>query len=399
MPGNRKPDEREQNDDDLERLAYDAMQSLGWLIPQTPEDVARAEQALAEEPVELPESLQNPYAVLDAPPKERAMPRTSLPASPGKAGRSRRRSRSGCAWIGSERREDTMVTDSRKPIFLSQERRQEICELAEIVADEHCPGIRIEPLAIAKAKGMTVSFGRYEDAFDGLLEHQGERFHIYCNLDRVTRADAPRARFTLGHELGHFYIDEHRNALRLGRAPAHPSFCEYESKNPVEQEADLFASCLLMPSARFLQQAKRLPVGLGGILALARTFGTSVTSTAIRYATLRVKPCVVVKWSPDGYAWKWLSYDAREAGYRKTIESVADIADGSATAQARSGASLPSAGFFQTGTTASAWFPSIPGGAFRNVILIEQAVALGRFGVLTFLYPESGTFPWVSDER
>jgi len=290
------------------------------------------------------------------------------------------------------------MTDSRKPTFLSSERKREICELAELVADEHCPGARVEPLAIATAKAITVSFGRYEEAFDGLLEHRSGRFHIYCNLNRVERADAPRARFTLGHELGHYYIDEHRNALRLGRAPAHPSFCEYESKNPVEQEADHFASCLLMPSVRFVQQAKRLPAGLGGILSLAGTFATSVTSTAIRYATLRVKPCVVVKWSADGYAWKWLSYDAREAGYRKTIESASDIAAGSATARALAGDPVPSAGYFQTGTTASAWFPSVPHGAFRNVILIEQAVQLGRFGVLTFLYPESGNFPWVSEE-
>ena len=79
MPGNRKPDERDQNDDDLERLAYEAMQSLGWLIPQTAEDVARAEKALADEPIALPEGLKNPYAILDTPPKER----TSLPCSAG----------------------------------------------------------------------------------------------------------------------------------------------------------------------------------------------------------------------------------------------------------------------------------------------------------------------------
>jgi hypothetical protein len=71
MPGSKKPDERAPNEEELERLAYDTMQSLGWLIPQTPADVARAEEALAEEPVELPESLRDPYAVLDAPPKER----------------------------------------------------------------------------------------------------------------------------------------------------------------------------------------------------------------------------------------------------------------------------------------------------------------------------------------
>ncbi|MCI0458580.1 MAG: ImmA/IrrE family metallo-endopeptidase [Gemmataceae bacterium] len=283
-----------------------------------------------------------------------------------------------------------------KSVYLPAGRREELAELAEAVAEEHCPSRRVEPASIAQAKGITLSFGRYADAFDGLLEHCGGRFHIYCNLDRVERADSPRARFTLGHELGHFYIDEHRNALRGGGAPSHPSFCEYESRNPVEQEADHFASCLLMPAARFVPQSRRLSAGLGGILALAEKFGTSVTSTAIRYAILRIKPCVVVKWSDEGYAWKWLSYDAREAGYRKTIESSADVVGGSATGQALAGDPTPKAGYFQIGTTAAAWFPYVPHEGFRNVILIEQAVRLGRFGVLTFLYPESGSFPWVS---
>jgi len=141
-----------------------------------------------------------------------------------------------------------MTTSNPKPVYISKDRKEEIAELAETVADEHCPTGRVDPVLIAKAKGITLSFGRYEDAFDGLLEHCCGRFHIYCNLDRVERAGSPRARFTLSHELGHFYIDEHRNALKAGRAPSHPSFCDYESKNPVEQEADHFASCLLMPA-------------------------------------------------------------------------------------------------------------------------------------------------------
>ena len=40
--------------------------------------------------------------------------------------------------------------------------------------------------------------------------------------------------------------------------------------------------------------------------------------------------------------------------------------------------------------TASAWFPRVKSGEYRDVIFIEQAIPLGKFGVLTFLYPESG---------
>src|SRR6266536_585035 len=91
---------------------------------------------------------------------------------------------------------------------LADTRIEEIAELAEAVADEYFPDRKIDPAAIAKAKKITLSFGNYENAFDGLLEYRQGRFHIFANLDRIENADSPRARFTLGHELGHYFIDE-----------------------------------------------------------------------------------------------------------------------------------------------------------------------------------------------
>ena len=113
---------------------------------------------------------------------------------------------------------------------LSKIREREIADLAEEIAEEHFLDSQILPLEILKSEGITHSFGFYKQAFDGLLEHKNNRFHIYCNLDRVLHQESPRARFTLGHELGHFFIDEHRRALSSGRAPAHPSLCEYTSE-------------------------------------------------------------------------------------------------------------------------------------------------------------------------
>jgi hypothetical protein len=52
------------------------------------------------------------------------------------------------------------------------------------------------------------------------------RFHIYCNLDRENLPSSPRARFTLSHELGHYFIDEHQNNLASGQVRPHPSAAE-----------------------------------------------------------------------------------------------------------------------------------------------------------------------------
>ena len=271
-------------------------------------------------------------------------------------------------------------------------RLAEIAELAQAIADEHCPSGPTDPQAIARVKGITLSFGQYGDAFDGMLECAAGRFHIYCNRRRGGGPDAPRTRFTLAHELGHYYMDEHRHALAGGRVAAHRSQCEYESPILAEQEADHFAANLLMPSARFLAKARRSPRGLGGILALAKQFNTSITSTAIRCAACDVSPCAVVKWTWTGYAWKRLSSGTFQARFRRTIEAPDELADGSPTRHALAHEAPPASGYFEAGTTASAWFAGVGQGSLRDVIFIEQAIPLGRFGVLTFLYPERGTY-------
>jgi Zn-dependent peptidase ImmA (M78 family) len=274
----------------------------------------------------------------------------------------------------------------------STHRELEIVELAEAIAEEYSSSGRLDPLSVADDEGITTSFNNYSSSFDGMLEHRAGRFHIYCNLDRVGYRDSPRARFTLCHELGHYFIDEHRNALASGKAPAHPSRCEYESKNIVERQADLFASRLLMPKGKFLKASARHKIGLASILAMTEHFGTSVTSTAIRYVDSDILPCAVMKWGPDGLTWKSFSTDTFRARFRKTVETVDKLADDCATKRALRGEPVPQAGFFEQGTTVAAWFPFVRSGEGRNDILIEQAVALGRFGVLTFIFPAEGKY-------
>jgi hypothetical protein len=41
------------------------------------------------------------------------------------------------------------------------------------------------------------------------------------------------------------------------------------------------------------------------------------------------------------------------------------------------------------GTVKSAWFPFVSASAEDNSLFVEQAISLGRFGVLTILFPTS----------
>jgi len=267
-----------------------------------------------------------------------------------------------------------------------------ISSLAEAVAREYCPSAPFDPAPVLKDNYITISYGRYGSAFDGMLEHRNQRFHIYCNLDRVYSAESPRARFTVAHELGHYFIDEHRIALASGLAPAHGSQCEFESDLRVEREADHFASHLLMPSLEFNRMARQHKVGLASILAIAKHFGTSVTSTAIRYAQTEIVPCVVVKWSPTEFQWQWISTEPFRARLRSVTKNLNSIPPDCPTSLALSCTPPPSGEYFEAGTTAASWFPFLSDSDTRNVILMEQAIQLGRFGVLTFLFPVESSF-------
>jgi Zn-dependent peptidase ImmA (M78 family) len=135
--------------------------------------------------------------------------------------------------------------------FLSDNQKLSLSTLAEEISNYYFPEGIIYPEKIAADSGITFSYGNYGDAFDGLIECLSHEFHIYVNIDRLVHSQTTRARFTFAHELGHYFIDHHRNALKIGRSPSHCSKTGFVSRNLAEREADFFASCLLLPETRF----------------------------------------------------------------------------------------------------------------------------------------------------
>ncbi|MBK7878832.1 MAG: ImmA/IrrE family metallo-endopeptidase [Planctomycetes bacterium] len=270
--------------------------------------------------------------------------------------------------------------------YLTPAREFEIAELAEAVADTHFPKGLVIPEAIAKKKRISISVNDYGSCFDGLLEHRLGRFHIYCNTARSQTNG--RRRFTLAHELGHFFIDEHRLALLSGRTPAH---CSVHgggpSINPVEREANHFASNLLVPPKRFSAYVGNSTPGLALALRVKARFEVSITSAALRLVNLNRCPCLVIKWEPNGACWKRPNELARLNGLAgNTIQSQSAIPGGTATARVISGETAEP-GFLSAASTAAAWFPAIAAGSKRDTLLLEEAISLAPYGALTFLRP------------
>ena len=120
---------------------------------------------------------------------------------------------------------------------------------------------------IAADEEIFYYFDHYENSFDGMLVYDHyERFHIHINKDRGNTKDSKKGRFTFAHELGHYFIDEHRISLIKGLLKPHTSIYQPNQRDLIEMEADYFASCLLMPDYRFRKPSNRIKFSLDTIL-------------------------------------------------------------------------------------------------------------------------------------
>jgi hypothetical protein len=124
----------------------------------------------------------------------------------------------------------------------------------------------------------------------GMLQRVEEVYGIAY----ATFADNPGfERFSIAHELGHYFLDGHPEAL-LAATGLHQSRAGFASGDKRELEADHFAASLLMPGPLFERAIAKAGSGFGAIERVAETCLTSLTATAIRYAECADEPAAVV---------------------------------------------------------------------------------------------------------
>ncbi len=271
---------------------------------------------------------------------------------------------------------------------MTEHRSRELEDFAEFIWEDYSANGRLDPLQILSKKEITHSFSDYEDCFDGLLEYEDGKFHVYLNQNRLIGIGRPRTRFTLSHELGHYFIDEHRNGLVSGTLAPHGSLTGYQSNEIIEIEADHFASHLLMPASLFATKVANEPLGLEAVVKLSEAFGTSRTACGVRYVKNEITPCALFKWNRNGLHWKLLSEEFYRLGFRHSIQKGDAPPEGSGTQQVLESLVKPT-GIVKRGSCASSWFPNIASGSSKNEIFIEETISLGSFGALTLLSRET----------
>jgi Zn-dependent peptidase ImmA (M78 family) len=273
----------------------------------------------------------------------------------------------------------------RADLAISADRASKIATLAENIADHYCPIGTVFPETIIRGEGIQIVYGRYANEFDGIIEHKTDQFEIRCNLDRQNLPDSPRGRFTLAHELGHYFIDEHREALVTRVIAPHPSFSDDPSRQARrEQEANLFASHLLMPNKRYTAFLRRARKRLSGIVDTAEKFQVSITGAAIRFVDDEVEPSIIIYWSRTDDRWEWPSRKFREADYGPLVKAITKLPKNSPTriCEALNG---ERSGVIGKKTPASNWFPSLQKAPEKLFQLREEAFNLGRYGLLILL--------------
>lgn len=187
----------------------------------------------------------------------------------------------------------------------------------------------IDVVKLAEDEGIVLApSSEYGEEFNGRIEFRRDKQKFI--LFYPTRPDgslSTRNRFSVGHELGHYYLEAHREALIQGTS--HSSTPGFICKETFEREADEFAASLMIPQ-KFIESrlGRRDFMDLKSVLALADECHTSSQCAAIRYATFTGEPCSVILSCRGKICFNVVSDDSRERGfsYVSRIPSEAAVA-------------------------------------------------------------------------
>ncbi len=230
------------------------------------------------------------------------------------------------------------------------------------------------------AGGESISLVPIEkcEGFDGRIEFLREAacFVIY-HADPGFAPSQKRVRFSIAHELAHYFIESHRELLVAGKS--HNSTPGFICDNALEVEADEFAAALLIPGAHIEQRLRRRSfMTLTEILKTGDDWQSSARSAAIRYVRYTGEACAMVV-SKQGKLTKYIPSDEADGlGYRFTGMKV--VPDGSAAHRLNNDNSKK--GVEESHSSTKRWFPFLR----DEHDLHEESFRLGETGyILTLL--------------
>src|SRR4051812_9187301 len=90
----------------------------------------------------------------------------------------------------------------------------------DVLAAHEIRSLPVDPFYIAQQEKIALLPGDYDGCFDGRIEFRGRgaggRFILYYAQPQAGSRPAGRVRFSVAHELAHFYLPQHRAYLLSG---------------------------------------------------------------------------------------------------------------------------------------------------------------------------------------
>ncbi len=178
---------------------------------------------------------------------------------------------------------------------------------ADVLGTRNC-GIPVNPKRIGEdEEDLRLHFEFLSDDLDGCIEYDRDtgKFHVVINS--AATKSVTRERFTIAHELGHYFIPEHRRDLVVGKLPHFrliPGLKPDHAEALADREADCFASHLLVPESElklklneFTTAGRTASYGL--VADLADYFQVSFICAAGRFLSATDEACAIAVY-PNG---------------------------------------------------------------------------------------------------
>jgi len=158
----------------------------------------------------------------------------------------------------------------------------------------------------------------FEDEFSGFSRALGGgNYLIGFNHDHFWSEKFRR--FTLAHELGHVTIPEHRHLLE--KDGLHRSRSEFQSRDPIERQADYFAICFLAPRKGFQTAMRYKEYTRKTIFELSDHFEISPYAAVLRFIELTDLACTLVVCTADGFIERETRSDRMKETYKQDFLS------------------------------------------------------------------------------
>ncbi|WP_186104262.1 ImmA/IrrE family metallo-endopeptidase [Burkholderia gladioli] len=161
-----------------------------------------------------------------------------------------------------------------------------------------------DPVGVIKPHGVA--------GIDGMLSKRKGKGDWCISYDAAVTIPG-RINFTLGHELGHYFLHRStRDTFACGQLET-LGYNEGASKKQ-EAEANKFASFLLMPADDFRQQIAGHPITIDLLSYCASRYDTSFTATTLKWLEITDEAAMLVVARDEFVCWSYPSTQASRLG-------------------------------------------------------------------------------------